>query len=234
MKSFNAITKLAIGSSSFLLVLTCNSLPAAETKSFCEFGSASAVQFGAAGAVWTQTWGEAPNDWFVCPAGPNVGFLNSSVAGVLTTQTKGQPAIGADLILRFPFAGGITLVAADDDDPDAIAGEIEGNMAGEFVADLNAAHAVITENTITVSFGVPLHEGPDALIEVTSTSGKFQSIQAQGDWEWHVSGTITIARDANTDPQSNIFAALSDASLILNAQESVVLSGSYVRSTPTK
>jgi hypothetical protein len=205
---------------------------AAQVKNFCESGSAVSSQFGALGAVWSQMWGEAPWPWFDCDASPNVGFLDENVVGQQTTKTTGPADIDANLVLHLPFKGTITLTAWDDENPLQVAGKIAGTMTGSFVADLNAAHAVTNELTITIKFGQSVHSAPDALIQVTETSGKFQSIDAVGNWQWHVSGTITIARVPSLPPQLNIFAALSNSALLLGAEEDVVLSGSYVRSVP--
>jgi hypothetical protein len=202
----------------------------ADVRSFCESGFAIAQQFGAAGAIWTQQWGLAPASFFPCTAEPSVGFLNEEVTGRQVTQTTGAPVIDANLLLSQPFAGNITLTARDENNE--ISGEISGAMQGAFVADLNAAHAVATDTTITIRFGSPLHAGPDALIDVTGATGKFQSIQAAGSWQWNVSGSIVIARVPALSLQVNIFAALQNSALILHAEEDVVLSGSYERSAP--
>jgi hypothetical protein len=205
-----------------------------EIKSFCESGFATALQLGAGGAVWEQQWGLPPVDWYDCSASLNVGFLNGSVVGRQETVTSGSPVINANLVLRLPFQGTVTWTAIDADDPGAEAGHIVGAMSGTFVADLNAAHAVVTGETITIAFGQSLHSDPDALITVTETTGKFQSLHAEGDWEWRVSGTITIARVESLSPQINILAALQNSALILGAEEEVVLSGQYFRSSPAK
>lgn len=219
-------------------LLACASLlgtaRAADVKSFCESGFATALQLGAGGAVWTQQWGLPPVDWYDCPACLNVGLLNENVVGRQETVTSGAPAIDANLILRLPFRGTITLTAYEDDNPQLVAGQIVGAMNGTFVADLNAAHATITDTTITIAFGQSIHSAPDALITVTETTGKFRSVQAEGDWLWRVSGTVTIARVASLTPQVNIFAALQNSALILGAEEEVVLSGEYFRSSPAK
>ncbi len=203
---------------------------AAEVRSFCESGFAIAQQLGAAGAIWTQQWGLAPATFFSCIAEPNVGFLNEGVTGRQVTQTTGAPVIDANLLLSLPFAGDITLTARDENNE--VSGEVSGTMQGAFVADLNAAHAVATDTTITIRFGSPLHTGPDALIDVTSATGKFQSIHPADSWQWHVSGSIVIARDPTLSVQMNIFAALQNSALILHAEEDVVLTGSYTRSAP--
>src|SRR5262249_27682294 len=149
-----------------------------------------------------------------------------NVVGLQATTTSGSPAIDANLVLHLPFQGTITLTAYEEEDPAQIAGEIIGHMSGSFVADLNAAHAAIGDQTITIRFGQSVHSAPDALIQVTSTSGRFQSLHAVGDWEWHVRGTVTIARVAALPPQLNILAALQNPALLLGAEEEVVLSGS--------
>ena len=102
------------------------------------------------------------------------------------------------------------------------------------MADLNAGRAIVDEEagTITIAFGASLHDDPDALITVTETTGKFKSIQAVGPWEWHVSGTVTIALIEDLPLQTNILAGLADNTLLLGAEEEIVLSGSYYRSSP--
>ncbi|HEU0010590.1 MAG TPA: hypothetical protein VFT34_12310 [Verrucomicrobiae bacterium] len=204
----------------------------AKAQSFCESGSATALQLGAAGAVWIQQWGLPAVDWYDCSAEPNIPLLNENVVGRQETRTSGAPAIDANLVLRLPFQGTITLTAYEDDNPAEVAGQIEGAMRGTFVADLNAAHAVVTDTTITIAFGQSLHSDPDALITVTSATGKFQSIRAVGDWQWHVLGTVTIARVPARPPQLNIFDALTNSALILGAEEETVLSGDYSRGAP--
>jgi hypothetical protein len=203
---------------------------AEQIRTFCQYGSAGALQFGAGGAVWSQQWGQPHWDWFDCDAKPNASFLNENVVGLQTTTTTGAPVIDANLILSLPFAGTIRLVARGHNNTAHVDGTIIGDMTGSFVADLNAAHAVVTDETITIQFGQSVHSAPDALIQVTQTTGKFKSIHAVGDWEWHVQGTVTIARVPSLSPQMNIFAALQNSALLLGAEEQVVLSGSYTRS----
>lgn len=205
-----------------------------KVKSFCEYGTGVALQLGAGGALWDQTWGEEPWEWYECDAAPNVGFLNKNVVGQLGTTTAGPPQIDGDWVLRFDFGGWFVLTANDDDEPDKTAGQIFGDVTGTFVADLNAGRAVVDEEagTITIVFGADLHDDPDALINVTETTGKFKSIQAVGLWKWHVSGTIACARVPDLSVQDNILAALGNEELLLGAEEEIVLSGSYYRSPP--
>jgi hypothetical protein len=203
-------------------------------RSFCESGFATALELGAAGAVWTQQWGLPPVEWFDCGDDCKNGFLNRWVTGRQETRTTGAPVIDADLILRLPFAGTITLTANHPFRKLKPSGQIIAEMNGVFVADLNAARAVVTDETITIAFGQSLHSDPDALITVTQTTGKFKHIRPVGDWEWRVSGTITIARVADLPPQTNILAALQNSALILAAEEEVVLSGQYNLGHPLK
>ena len=204
-----------------------------KVKSFCEYGTGIALQLGAGGALWDQTWGEEAWEWYECDVAPNVGFLNKNVVGQLGTTTAGPPQIDADWVLRFDFGGWFVLTANDDDEPDKTAGQIFGDVTGTFVADLNASRAVVDEEAgiITIVFGADLHDDPDALITVTETTGKFKSIQTVGLWEWHVSGTIACARVPSLSVQDNILAALSNSDLLLGAEEEIVLSGSYYRSS---
>jgi hypothetical protein len=207
-----------------------------QVKSFCEYGTGIALQLGAGGALWDQAWGEEAWEWYECDAAPNVGFLNENVVGLLGTTTAGAPDIDADLVLRFSFGGYFVLTAYDEDDLGEIAGQIFGDVEGLFVADLNAERAVVDEEagTINIFFGAELHDDPDALITVTETTGKFKGIHAVGPWEWYVSGTVTIALvDSMPSLQTNIMAALAPNSpLLLGAEEEIVLSGSYYRSSP--
>jgi hypothetical protein len=205
-----------------------------QVKSFCEYGTGIALQLGAGGALWDQAWGEEAWEWYECDAAPNVGFLNENVVGQLGTTTAGPPQIDGDWVLRFDFGGWFVLTAYDDDDPGEIAGQIFGDVEGTFVADLNADRAVVDEEagTITIVFGAELHDDPDALITVTETTGKFKGIHAVGPWEWYVSGTVTIALVDGLPLQTNILAGLGNPDLLLGAEEEIVLSGSYYRSSP--
>ncbi len=205
-------------------------------QSFCEYGTGVALRFGAGGALWDQQWGYAPWDWYDCTARPNVGFLNENVGGLLETTTAGAPVIDADLIVRFSFGGNIVLTAYDECNPDAVAGQIFGDVEGLFVADLNADRAIVDEEagTITILFGAMLHDEPDALINITKTTGKFKSIKAVGPWQWIVSGKIIAMRIPDLDVQTNILAAVANSDLLLYADEEIVLAGSYYRTAPNK
>jgi len=208
-----------------------------DVKSFCEYGTGVALRLGAGGALWSQTWGEDAWDWFDCSATPDVGFLNRNSVGILETTTAGAPVIDADLILRFTFGGTFALTARQEEGPGYVAGSITGDVTGVFVADLNAARALVDEQagTITIVFGTSLHDDPDALFTVTETTGKFKSICAVGSWEWYVNGTITIMRMPGLDLQTNILAALlPNSPLLLGAEEEIVLTGSYCRTSPNK
>jgi hypothetical protein len=203
-------------------------------KSFCEYGTAVSLQLGAGGAVWDQTWGKGSYEWFQCDADPDAGILNENIAGMLETTTSGPPQVDENLILSFDFGGNFALTDYNDINPDEIAGEILGDVEGTFVADMNAANAVVDEaaGTIVIAFGAELHDDPDALITITETTGTFASIQAVGLWKWHVIGTITCARVPDLSVQDNIMAALGNNDLLLGAEEEIVLSGSYYRSSP--
>jgi len=221
------LTLLAVG------LLACPVM-GEEVKSFCEYGTGISLQLGAGGGLWDQTWGEEAWEWYDCDAEPNVGFLNKNVVGLLGTTTAGPPQIDGDWILRFDFGGWFVLTA--NDNPGEIAGQIFGDVEGTFVADINADRAVVDEEagTITIVFGAELHDDPDALITVTETTGKFKSIHAEGPWEWHVSGTVDIALVEGLPLQMNILAGLGNPDLLLGAEEEIVLSGSYYRSSSEK
>jgi len=203
-------------------------------KSFCEYGTAVSLRLGAGGALWEQTWGKGSYEWFQCDADPNAGILNENISGMLETTTAGAPQVDENLVLSFDFGGNFALTDHNDINPDEIAGQILGDVEGTFVADMNAANAVVDETagTIVIAFGAELHDDPDALITITETTGTFASIQAVGLWKWHVIGTITCARVPDLSVQDNIMAALGNNDLLLGAEEEIVLSGSYYRSLP--
>lgn len=208
-----------------------------ELKSFCEYGFGVSLRLGAGGALWDQVWGQDAWPWFTCTAKPNVGLLNSNSVSLLETTTAGAPVISSDMIVSFTFGGTWTLLSQDDKDLKQVAGAITGDVQGTFVADLNASRAVVDEaaGTITVVFGSSLHDGPDALITITETTGKFKNVHPIGLWEYRASGTITVQRIPDMTVQANILAALAPGSpLLLGAQEELVLSGTYYRGSPEK
>lgn len=226
---------------SFVFVLAVSVLASVaageEIKSFCEYGKGVSLRLGAGGAIWSQTWGEQAWEWFECDAMPNAGILNGNSVGMLETTTAGAPAIDADLILRFSFGGKLILTSREENNPGKVAGSITGDVAGTFVADLNAARAVVDEEagTITIVFGTRLHDDADALITVAETTGKYRSICPVGPWEWYVNGTIVIRRVPSLALQVNILAALlPNSPLLLGAEEEIVLAGSYYRSAASK
>lgn len=209
---------------------------AEKIQSFCEYGTAVALELGADGGTWVQTWHEKPCEWYECHASPNVGILGGNVVGQLSTVASGPPQIDwTQMITRIPLTGQLTLTAISDNSLGHDAGQIKGDFEGTFVVDGLAAHAEVDAEagTITIPFGAAVEEGPDGFIEITETTGKFKNICAEGLWEWHVNGTITLARIPYLDLQTNILAALQNPNLILGAEEEVVLAGSYYRSSPT-
>jgi len=142
--------------------------------------------------------------------------------GILETTTAGPPVIDADLILRFTFGGTFALTARQEGGAGHVAGSITGDVTGVFVADINADRAIVDEQagTITIVFGSSLHDDPDALFTVTETT---------------VNGTVTIMRVPELPLQTNILAALlPDSPLLLGAEEEIVLTGSYCRTSPNK
>ena len=205
-----------------------------KVKSFCECGKGVALQLGAGGAVWDQTWGHGPYDWYECEASPDDSILGEDVVGLLETTTAGAPQIDENMILRFDFGGNFAFTDYNDTNPDEIAGQILGDVKGVFVADMNAANAVVDDaaGTITIVFGANLHDDADALFTVTQTTGTFENIHPIGVWEWIVSGTITCARVPTLSVQDNILAALQNNELLLGAEEEIVLSGSFYVSPP--
>jgi len=220
-----------------LIVVVSIACPAmgAKVKSFCEYGTGVALELSGEAGLWQQTWRGKAWEWWDCEAAPNVGFLSNNVVGLLQTWHTGPPDIDWTLmVVHIPLAGQLTLTAFGDMSSEDGAGQITGDFEGVFVADGLAAHAVVDEEagTITIPFGAAVEPGPDGLIYVTETTGKFKSIQAVGPWEWHVNGTVTLARIEGMDLQLNILAALSTPALILGAREEIVLAGSYYRSSP--
>lgn len=206
-----------------------------KVKSFCEYGSGVSERLGTGGALWNIAWGNGAYHWHVCDADQDAGILDDDVVGMLETTTAGAPQIDDDLILRFDFGGRFELTDYDQINsrtPHEIAGKILGDVEGTFVADMNAANAVVDEaaGTITIVFGAELNDNPDALITVTETTGSFKDIRPVGIWEWYVSGTIVCARVPDLSVQDNIMAALGNDELLLGAEEEIVLSGLYYSS----
>ncbi len=200
-------------------------------KSFCEYGTAVATQFGAAGGLWQQIWGGGPWSWRTCPAGANANLLGDNVFGKLETTTSGVPSVDRDMVLRSPFGGQITLTAYDS--AAQVEGQLKGDVTGTFVADVNAANATLdSDGNIVCVFGVAVHDGPDALITVTEATGIYADIRQAGEWGWYVNGTMTIARVPDLPLQQNILAALQKPELLLGAQEEFVLTGWYYHKAP--
>lgn len=203
-----------------------------EIKSFCEYGQGMSTQLGTAGGLWLQTWGEKPWAWYDCDVKPNVGFLGNNVVDLLQTWATGLPEIDwVSMIVHLPLGGRLTLTAFGNTNTAEGAGQIIGDFQGVFVVDGLADHAEVDEEegVIRIFFGATVEEGPDGLIEVTQTSGKFKSIHAVGPWEWHVNGMLKLARISSIPLQDNILGALQNPALILGAEEEIVLSGSYCR-----
>ena len=199
-------------------------------KSFCEYGTAVTAQFGAAGALWSQTWTGGPWPWYKCPATVNAKFLGQSVSGELETTTTGTPTVDQDMVLRAGFGGRITLTDHNDTTPAKIDGQIVGDVKGTFVADANAAHASFDpKGNIVCAFGVAVHNAPDAFITVTEVTGTYADIRQAGEWAWYVNGTMTIAKVPTLSVQQNILAALQRPELLLGANEEFVLTGWYYR-----
>jgi hypothetical protein len=197
-------------------------------KSFCEYGTAVAAQFGAAGGLWEQTWAGGPWPWRECPTTANVKFLGDNVSGRLETTTSGVPTIDGNMMLRSPFGGHITLTKSSDTVPTEIAGQIKGTVVGSFVGDVNAANATFdSDGNIVCTFGVAVNDSPDALITVTEATGTYADIRQAGQWGWYVNGTMTIARVPDLPIQQNILAALQQPELLLGAREEFVLTGWY-------
>ena len=200
-------------------------------KSFCEYGTAVATQFGAAGGLWQQIWGGGPWSWRTCPAGANATLLGENVFGKLETTTSGVPSIDRDMVLRSPFGGQITLTAYDS--AAQVEGQLKGDVTGTFVADVNAANATLdSDGNIVCAFGVAVHDAPDALITVTEATGVYADVRQAGEWGWYVNGTMTIARVPDLPLQQNILAALQKPELLLGAQEEFVLTGWYYHKAP--
>lgn len=197
---------------------------------FCEYGTGIGLRFGAGGALWDQDWSGGPWTWHECPAAVNATFLGDNVSGELETTTAGAPTIDQNLVLSFDFGGHITLTKGGEANSDDTGGQILGDVAGVFVADLNAAHATIdADGNIVIAFGVSVHDAPDALITVTEATGVYADIRQAGQWAWYVNGVLTVMRLPDLSIQDNIMAALQNNDLILHAEEEFVLTGWYYR-----
>jgi len=201
--------------------------------SFCEYGTGSTTQLGSAGGGWDQQWGLGPWDWIECTAEANVQFLNENVTGILTTEVIAEASINEDMILHIPLDGQMILTEHAANNSQEEVGKINCDVLAIFVADLNAERAVVDDatGTITVAFGASVEEGPDGLMTVTETSGSLVDIKQVRPWEWHVNGTMTIARVPDLPLQDNILAALQNSDLLLGADEEFVLTGWYYRDT---
>ncbi len=201
---------------------------------FCQYGTGSTEKLAPDGGGWNQQWGLGPWDWLTCTAETNAQFLNENVTGNLTTQVTGLPNISEDLILHIPLAGQQIMTEHAAGNPDEVIGQITCDVIAMFVADMNAQRATINEaeGTITVAFGASVEEGPDGLITVTEATGSLADIRQVSPWEWHVNGTMQVARVPELSVQDNLLAALQQAELLLGAEEEFALSGSYYRSPP--
>lgn len=199
-------------------------------KSFCEYGTGVALQFGAGGGLWDQTWSGGANDWYPCTAPLNMQFLGEDVVGLLETTTTGAPLVDENLVLSFDFSGQITLTAVSPENPADIISQIVGDVDGTFVADLNADHATLDDDgNIVVAFGWSVHDGPDAKIRVTEATGIYSDIKQVGTWQWYVNGTVKAVRLPDLPLQTNILGCLEDDTLLLGAEEEFVLTGLYYR-----
>ncbi len=230
MQALGGKVPLVGGLGDFALSGQYEAVESLKPKAFCEYGMGVAPSFGAAGAVWHQSWGGGPWPWHKCSATVNAKFLGDNVSGKLETTTTGAPSVDEKMVLRAGFAGRLTLTKQGGVGPDGNAGQIIGDVKGTFVADANAVHSKLdAKGNIVCAFGVAVHNAPDAFVTVTKTSGVYADIHAAGDWAWYVNGTMTIARVATMSVQQNILAALQRPELLLGAQEEFVLTGWYYR-----
>lgn len=230
MQALGGKVALIGGVGNFVLSGQYEAVESLKPKAFCEYGTAVAPNFGAAGALWNQTWAGGPWPWHKCPAIVNAKFLGQNVSGELETTTTGTPSVDEKMVLRAGFAGRITLTDSNDTAPAKIDGQIIGDVKGTFVADANAAHATFdSQGNIVCAFGVAVHNAPDAFVTVTKVTGAYADIRPAGDWAWYVNGTMTIAKVPTMSLQQNILAALQRPELLLGAQEEFVLTGWYYR-----
>ena len=202
-------------------------------KTFCEYGHAVAVELTSQGGLWAQDWGLAPVEWFECDADPNNGLLNSNVRGTLVSWATDYPEVDyTTLCVRMPLAGNLTLTSNG--------GEIGTSFAGDFLIDggaplSNASLVDEVAGTIQVPFGrATFGDASPMVVTVTSTTGKYKTVQQVEPWSFYVAGYITLARVPSLDLYWNILAALQNSDLILGAQEQIVLTGSYVRCSSRK
>jgi hypothetical protein len=230
LKALGGEVPLIGGLGTFALSGQYDAIESMKPQSFCEYGTAVAPQFGAAGGLWEQTWTGGPWPWRQCPATINAKFLGDNVSGRLETITSGTPTLDENMVLSSPFGGQITLTGYTDATSTQVAGQIKGTVKGTFVGDTNAANATFDANgNIVCAFGVAVHDAPDALITVTEATGVYADIRQAGEWGWYVNGTMTIARVPDLPLQQNILAALQKPELLLGAQEEFVLTGWYYR-----
>ncbi|MCL5280178.1 MAG: hypothetical protein M1376_09760 [Planctomycetes bacterium] len=230
MQALGGKVALIGGLGDFALSGQYEAVESLKPKAFCEYGSAVAPNFGAAGALWNQTWAGGPWPWHKCATTVNATFLGDNVSGKLETTTTGTPSVDEKMVLRAGFAGRLTLTKQGGVAPDGSAGQIIGDAKGTFVADANAAHATFdSQGNIVCAFGIAVHNAPDAFVSVTDATGVYADIHAAGDWAWYVNGTMTIAKVPTMSLQQNILAALQKPELLLGAQEEFVLTGWYYR-----
>jgi hypothetical protein len=200
---------------------------------FCEYGTASTTKLAPGGGGWDQQWGLGPWDWFTCTTETNAQFLNENVTGKLTTQVTGQGTISDNLVLHIPLSGEMVMTEHAAGNPEETIGQITCDVMAIFVADMNAANAIVdeAEGMITIAFGTSVEDIPDGLMTVTEATGTFADIKQVSPWKWYVNGTMQIARVPDLSVQDNLMAALQQAELLLGAEEEFVLSGSYYRSS---
>jgi len=199
-------------------------------KCFCEYGYAESLDLSAEGGVWLQWWGQHPVEALDCPCSPSNSLLNKNVVGTLTTWHAGNTLLDPEtMIATIPLEGELELACE--------AGTIIADIAGNFVVDGLAAHALVDEENgvISVAFGraTGLETDPMTVV-VTDTTGKYKNIVQDGVWEFYVAGWIDLVRNPALDLQTNILAALQIPDLIIGGHEDILLTGAYYRSAPGK
>ena len=203
---------------------------AKKANAFCAFGEAHATSLAPSAGAWAQTWDGASHSWFTCPSPGNRDLLADDVVGLLETHATGLPVIDEDYMLHLPLAGTLTLTDYNDADPNVIDGQIVADIETVFVADLNAERATIdVDGNVVAAFGAAVQDPPvPAKVTVKETTGIYANIQPISTWSFYINGTITSTVISGIPLQQSIFAGMQDSTLLLGAEEDVVLTGWYI------
>ena len=213
-------------------------------KTFCDYGYAFTENLSATSGDWEQVWGLRSVDWFECTASPNNSLLNRNVSGKLESEAIAfpyfpyNPGFGTsedsgEYTLVVPLAGTLTLSGPGK------SGHLVLGSVGvyNFVVDGNADAATVDKDagTIKIPFGRAAYPDSSPMrMTIEEASGRYETIKQVGEWEFYVSGEITLARIPYLSVQDNILAALIIPGLIVWAEEEMVLTGKYYLGPPNK